>query len=437
MKNENMADNTGDRKKDADSRKSPALKKVLPQKQVETTVPEEKQRRKDQSTLTSSEIDTCAPQKDKKDPFTKTQASTSVSLQSSEQLNRRTLLIILAVLLAVMVPMFRMFFVPFILAASFSTLFYPLYAIILKKTGHKRGLAAILTCLTLVTGLVVPTYLLVHMVTLQGMELYTNLEPRLKLIMQKSDDLYLPYLEKFSVLKALKINNIDWQSVISEVVKTGGKLGTIVINKTSTGVLGLVANIGVMLFTMFYFFMDGERIVSRLRYLSPLRSDYEDMLFSRFLLISRATVKGTLLIGLVQGALGGLTLMIFGIKTWLVWGCVMVILSVIPLVGAWIVMIPAGIILIIIGDLWQGIGIIVVSTVIISNVDNLLRPSLVGRDAKMHDLFIFFATLGGISMFGLMGFIIGPVIVALFTTVLDIYGLEFKENLEHPYTNAQ
>jgi predicted PurR-regulated permease PerM len=109
----------------------------------------------------------------------------------------------------------------------------------------------------------------------------------------------------------------------------------------------------------------------------------------------------------------------------------MVILSVIPLVGAWLVLHPAAIIQLILGNYWQGIVIFLVTILVISNIDNLLRPRLVGRDAGMHDLMIFFSTLGGISVFGIMGFIIGPVIAVCFLTILDIYSIEFKATLDY------
>ena len=108
----------------------------------------------------------------------------------------------------------------------------------------------------------------------------------------------------------------------------------------------------------------------------------------------------------------------------------MVILSIIPLVGSWLVLYPAAIIQVITGHVWQGIAIVVVTLVIIANLDNLLRPRLVGRDAGMHDLMIFFSTIGGISVFGIMGFIIGPVIAVFFLTILDIYSIEFKSTLD-------
>ncbi|MFQ5631864.1 MAG: AI-2E family transporter, partial [bacterium] len=113
-----------------------------------------------------------------------------------------------------------------------------------------------------------------------------------------------------------------------------------------------------------------------------------------------------------------------------VWAMVMMVLSIIPMVGAWAVLIPAAIIEMVMGNIWQSIAILLISSFIIGNVDNLLRPKLIGRDTGMHDLLIFFSTIGGLSLFGLMGFIVGPVIAVLFLTVLNIYSIEFKSQLD-------
>jgi predicted PurR-regulated permease PerM len=137
-----------------------------------------------------------------------------------------------------------------------------------------------------------------------------------------------------------------------------------------------------------------------------------------------------LIIGIVQGSLGALALLIFGIKSWILWGFIMIVLSIIPVVGPWIVLIPAGLIQIFLGNIWQGIGIIIFSVIVVSNIDNFLRPRLVGQGAKLHDLVVFFSSLGGIAVFGVMGFIVGPVIASLFVSVLDIYSAEFKDQLK-------
>jgi predicted PurR-regulated permease PerM len=233
---------------------------------------------------------------------------------------------------------------------------------------------------------------------------------------------YLSWINKY---------NIDWRSSLQEGVQGAAKAATAVVNKTSASVLGLIVSLLVSLFCMFYLFIDGEAFVHRLNHLIPLRQEYKDLLFARFLQTSRATVKATLLIGLIQGTLGALTLLIFGIKSWFLWGVIMIILSVIPMLGAGTVLIPAGIIQMILGNVWQGIALIFISVAVITNIDSVMRPRIVGRQAKMHDLVIFFSTIGGIVVFGLLGFIIGPVIAALFMTFIDIYSTEFRDYLEN------
>lgn len=362
---------------------------------------------------------------------------TSETELNSRRLNRRVLLALVIAFALMLVPMIRLFVVPIVLATTFATLFYPLYEAILKRLKMHRATSSLVTCVILVTGLLIPSYFLVHLVTLQTIDLYQTAEPKVKEIVREGEEGILGRLDEIPLVRRITFSPENIQEFIQEGIRNLGRLGTTIVNKTSAGVLGLVGNLGITLFSMFYFFMDGEQLISRLRYLSPLRRDYEEMLLSRFLLISRATIKGTVVIGLVQGTLGGLSLLIFGIETWLIWGFVMVVLSIIPLVGAWLVLIPAGVIQLILGNLWEGIGILVVSTVLISNIDNVLRPRLVGRGSKLHDLLIFFSTLGGIAVFGIMGFIIGPVIAALFVTIIEIYGLEYQRELTSPYTSSK
>ena len=354
-----------------------------------------------------------------------------------EKLSRNVLLILLLLLFVALFPIFKLFLVPLILASCFATLFYPFYLIICRRLRNRRGFSALICCLILLFGLLVPSYVLVHLVTLQTIELYKTTEPKVRKLIQEGEKGISSRIRNTPILKRLRIDKIDWRSSLQDGLLTLGKLSTRIVNRTSTEIFSFITNMAIMLFTMFYFFMDGEKLVKKLRYLSPLRNDYEEMILSRFLLVSRATIKGTLVIGLTQGSLGAITLLIFGVKTWLLWGFVMVILSIIPMVGAWLVMIPTAIVQIMLGNVWQGIGIFLVCTVVVSNVDNLIRPRLIGHGAKMHDLMIFFSTIGGISVFGIMGFVVGPVIAALFITVLEIYGVEYQSELTSAYTSVE
>ena len=167
-----------------------------------------------------------------------------------------------------------------------------------------------------------------------------------------------------------------------------------------------------------------------LRFLIPLDREYKNAIATRFSRWPGPRSRGRWLIALVQGTLSGLTLWIFGVGSPFLWGVVATFLSVMPLVGAWLVLYPAAFIQIATGHVWQGIGILIVTVLVIVNVDNLLRPRLVGQETGMHDLMVFFSTLGGIGMFGPMGFIIGPMVAALFLSLLDIYSAEFKEDLD-------
>jgi len=347
-----------------------------------------------------------------------------------ERLNRRALLVLLLLLAAAAVPMLRLFIAPLVVAFTVAALFYPFYRWVATRLGRKRdGLASFVTCMVLLLGLLIPTYVVGHLVTAQTVELYNNAGPKIREVIRKGNEGPLSKVRDQPVFRWLRLHDIDLQGPLQEIAKATGKGASFVVNKTSVGILTVAANLFVVFFTLFYLFRDGRAMLNRLRYLSPLRNEYEDMLFERFMLISRASLRGTVLIGVIQGTLGGLTFLVFGIKTWLLWGFVMVVMSIIPFTGAWFVMVPAGIIQIVVGNVFQGVSIIVICIAVVSTIDNLLRPRLVGTEARMHDLLIFFSTLGGISVFGVLGFIVGPVIAALLVTVLEIYAMEYQPQL--------
>ena len=161
----------------------------------------------------------------------------------------------------------------------------------------------------------------------------------------------------------------------------------------------------------------------------PLPDGVERRILDRFTSVTRATIKGTLVIGIIQGSLAGLAFWVVGIDSAVFWGTIMSVLSIIPAVGSAIIWVPAVIILIITGQYVQAIGLLLFCSLLVGSIDNVLRPWLVGRDTELHELMIFFGTLGGISLFGIIGFIIGPIIAALFVTAWDIYAETFIDYL--------
>ena len=342
-----------------------------------------------------------------------------------QKISRYFLIVVLILSLIMFFNLIKIFVVPILMATVFTTLFYPFYEWLLKKTSRKKNLSAFTCCLLLLLGLLVPLFTIADLVTQEAIDLYNTTFPRMVEMIQ-GDQGIVGKIKNSALLKGLKVDTIDWETTLQGIAKQIGNF----IATTSRGTFHVVTNIFIMLFTMFYFFRDGDRLVRRVKYLSPMDDTYEEALIYRFISVSRATIKGTMLIGLIQGTLGGITLWIFGIGSPVLWGVVMVILSVIPLVGCWLVLYPAAFFLMVTGEVWQGVAIILITAFIISNIDNFLRPQLVGKDAGMHDLLIFFSTLGGLSVYGVMGFIVGPVIAVFFLTILDIYSIEFKTTLD-------
>jgi len=167
-----------------------------------------------------------------------------------------------------------------------------------------------------------------------------------------------------------------------------------------------------------------------LAHLSPLGNKYENMLYQRFTSTVRSTLKSTLVIGGIQGTMGGLLFWATGVQGAFVWGVIMVILSIIPAIGSFLVWFPAGLIMIALGNVWQGLTVLIVGTVLISNIDNFLRPKMIEKDIQMHPLLVLFSTLGGLALFEISGFVIGPVVAALFLAVLAIYDQYYKLELK-------
>jgi predicted PurR-regulated permease PerM len=344
--------------------------------------------------------------------------------------NRYFLAFLLLAVSLLVLPIFKLFAIPFLVAGTLVTLLYPLYRWFLKKLWKNRFLSALACCLVLVLAGAGTAYFLGYVVVQQAVDFYTTVEPKVLEIVKKGDEGVLGEIQQSRYLSWIPWGHINWRAWVQDAAKNAASIGTFLVNKTSVSLATIVANVFITLFTMFYLFIDGEKFLLRLNYLIPMRQEYKELIYTRFLGVSRATVKTTLVIAMVQASLGSIVLLIAGIKTWLLWGFIMAILSIIPLVGAWAVLIPAGIIQLILGNLWQGIFILAASAVVVSNVDNILRPRLVGQESKLHDLVIFFATIGGIAAFGPMGFIVGPVVASLFVTIVEIYGMEFKEYLD-------
>lgn len=182
-----------------------------------------------------------------------------------------------------------------------------------------------------------------------------------------------------------------------------------------------IVSFGIMLYLVFFLLRDGGEIGRRVRRALPLDEDHKHLLLTKFTTVVRATVKGNIAVALVQGALGGLIFWILGIDGVLLWGALMAFLSLLPAIGAGLVWAPAAIYFGVTGQIWKCVILVVFCVGVIGLVDNLLRPILVGKDTKMPDWVVLISTLGGMALFGINGFVIGPLVAALFMASWDIF----------------
>jgi predicted PurR-regulated permease PerM len=325
--------------------------------------------------------------------------------------------------------MFKPFLSAVILAAIFSALFAGSYGFFRRLFRGSDSLGALATCFLVMLLVVVPVFAVVSLSVQEANSFYHS-DQGAAFIRQAVS--FVGESEVFGIVGG----SVDGER-ISATIQDFGKGAVGVFGAVFQNVVGFVLWLFVFFFTLFYFLVDGKRMLAHAMRLSPLRDEHEQLLIKSFVSISRATIKGTLIVGVVQGALGGLAFFLLGIPSPVFWGTVMVVLSIIPLIGPGLVWFPAGVILLLAGNIIGGVSLLVFGFVVISLIDNILRPKLVGRDTEMHPLLVFFAIIGGISLFGIFGFLIGPIIMSLFLALAKIYSSEYGAELKECNHNGK
>lgn len=332
---------------------------------------------------------------------------------------------VLGILSLGMVYLFRSFAYPIFWAAVTAAVFYPMYKKILKSTKGREGVSSLIAVFIIIVLIFIPLVTLSALVVNESVNLYQKISQS---GVFDSPQNVSSWLEGTPLAPYLDTIRTNWTVYASKITQTiSSLLFNGLKNITQNSVTFVIMAI-IMLYTLYYFFKDGKRMLKRLGHISPINGEYEDMLYDRFTSTVRSTLKSTIIIGGIQGLLGGLLFWITGIEGVLVWSVIMVIIAILPAMGTPLILIPAAIIMFALGNFWQAV-VLLIGTGVISVVDNFLRPMLVGRDTQMHPLIIFFSTLGGIIIFGVSGFVIGPVIAALYLSVLSIYDHYYNREL--------
>jgi predicted PurR-regulated permease PerM len=358
--------------------------------------------------------------------------STTGQRPSENLFQKIAFLLFLGVISAGFLYMVRAFLITLLLAGVFTGLTRPVYDRLLRVL-RKPALTSLATLLLLLLVLVLPAGAVITVAYHEAVSFIGAIDfaslPRVVERLAGHAKERLPYL--FSHVHPQDVSRLASQG-LQQALQFSLQQGA----AWSVQLAGNVANFFMMLFMMFYFYMDGRQILKRLTHWSPLRDDYQEVLLQKFRSVSRATLKGILVVGIIQGALGTLLYWLVGLKAAVFLGVLMIFCSILPVVGTSIVWIPTAVILFFQGRIVSGIAVAAVGVLVISVVDNLLRPMLVGKDIKMHDLLVLLSTLGGLGLFGLPGFIIGPVLASLFLSIWNMYEEVFAAELARPRSRA-
>ncbi|GJM43904.1 MAG: AI-2E family transporter [Gemmatimonadota bacterium] len=338
------------------------------------------------------------------------------------------LLLLLAAISFAFLAMVRSFLMTILLAAIFSGLAFPLYAWLERTFRGRRVLASLTTLLILLVVVVGPLLTVLGIVAGQAVRVSDTVTPWIQhqlsepgLLAQRLDG--LPFADRLEPYRS---------QIYTKAGEAVGRVGQFLfqsLSDTTKGTIAFLFQFFILLYTMFFFLLDGRRFLAKILYYLPLDDADEHRMVDKFVSVTRATLKGTLVIGIAQGTLAGVAFAVAGIQGAVFWGTIMTLLSVIPGIGTALVWGPAAIILVATGHTWTGILLAAWCGGVVGSIDNVLRPRLVGRDTEMHDLLILFGTMGGIFLFGVLGFIVGPILAALFVTIWEIYGIVFRDVL--------
>jgi predicted PurR-regulated permease PerM len=346
----------------------------------------------------------------------------SRTAQSAVLENRVFLLLLLSVTLAFLCILWPFYGAVF-WGAIFAMLFNPLFVRLLSRWPGRRTGAAMATVAVILLLVIFPLVLIVASLVQEASALFQTMQSGQFDVGVFFQKVYaglpawvLTLLERFG----LGTTGLILERLVTGLTKGSQFMATQALN-IGQNTFDFVVSFFVMLYVMFFLLRDGAALSRRIEKAVPLEDDIRHALAEKFVTVIRATVKGNVVVAALQGALGGLTFWLLGIHAPVLWGTLMAFLSLLPAVGAALVWGPVAIYFLITGALWKGLLLTAVGVLVIGLVDNILRPALVGKDTRMPDYVVLVSTLGGMALFGLNGFVIGPAVAAMFMAAWDLF----------------
>ena len=347
---------------------------------------------------------------------------------SDTHFRKAFLLLMVASLTIGLLIVLRGFLMTILVAALMSGLLYPAFIWLTKEFGGREKSAAGVTLLFTILVIVGPLTGIVSLVVGQAASISDNVRPAIeraineptyldRLLREAPGYEYVaPYRQRILETAGAVVNSI------------GGFLMTS-LQSTTRSTVSFLFHFVIALYTIFFLLLDGPGMLRAVLNHIPLHRDEKDLLMERFVSVTRATLKGTIIIGAIQGVAAGVAFWVAGVPNAAFWTVVMIVMSVLPLIGSALIWVPACTFLFATGHPTTAILLGGYCALIVGSIDNVLRPRLVGQDTKMHDLVILFSTLGGLAVFGPLGFVIGPVLAGLFVTSWEIFGQAYSDEL--------
>ncbi len=338
-----------------------------------------------------------------------------------QKLEASTFLLFLIVVSIGFLMILKPFFGTIFWACAITVIFFPLHTRLLRKLNGRANTSALLTLMTCILVVVLPVIFLISSVVSEGADLYGELESGKVNPAQYIDQVRTAFP---AVQQTFDRFGFDFAKLKEGALSASMSVGKwLAQNALSIGqdTFTLLLNICLMLYLIFFLLRDGEYLIALLIRALPMGDARERMLLAKFSEVTRATIKGNVVIAIIQGSLGGLIFWALGIPGALLWGVVMAMVSLIPAVGPAIVWAPVAIYLFANGDDVKALILAAFGMGVIGLVDNILRPILVGRDTKLPDYVVLLSTLGGLALFGINGFVIGPLVAAFFIAFWGIF----------------
>jgi len=319
-------------------------------------------------------------------------------------------------------------------AAVLAIIFAPVYQRLLRATSRRRVPAALLTLLVILVLVILPVGLITALLIQEAASVYQRMQSGELSVARYFQQIYdvLPAWV-ISLLDRFGMNNFSVvQQRVTESLTRGGQFFAAQALNIGQNTFDFFVSFFVMLYLLFFLLLDGAALSARIREAVPMDAEIKRRLMARFTTVTRATVKGNIVVAALQGALGGLIFWLLDVHAPVLWGTLMAFLSLLPAVGAALVWLPVAIYFLVTGNTAQGLVLIAFGVLVIGLVDNLLRPLLVGKDTKMPDYVVLVSTVGGMALFGPNGFVIGPLVAAMFMAAWGIVARARQPDAQEP-----